>query len=52
MRGDPISVGERTSLKTLPIPLGFRHINLCQRLAELPIPSQYVEYPMRRRALA
>jgi len=39
MRGDPISVSERTSLKTLPIPLGFRRINLCRRLAELLIPS-------------
>jgi len=51
-RGDPISVNEWTSLKTLSIPFGFRLDNLCRRLSELPIPSQYVEYPMRHRALA
>jgi len=41
MRGVPISVGERTSLKTPSIPFGFRSNNLCRRLSELPIPSHF-----------
>jgi len=43
MRGDPISIGEWTSLKTLPIPFSFHLNNLCWRLSELPIPSH--KYP-------